>query len=177
MPDPFRLDEIKQLIQKPPSATHFTADSNSDKANHATYMVGINWRGNAQHFNNAARSMSLEELIAQIKADPLPLIRKAKLFSVQMAPSEQELRALAEHGIQNLAPHIANFSDLAAALSCLDHLFTVDSAPAHLAGALSIPTTLLVPPRIDWRWGTPASRPPWYPSVEVRLQIRKVGSL
>jgi len=172
MPDPFRLDEIKQLIHNPRLATNFTAGSNSDKASHATHLVGINWRGNAQHFNNAARSMSLEELIAQIKADPLPQISKAKLFSVQIAPSEQELRALAEHGIQNLAPHITNFSDLAAALSCLDHLFTVDSAPAHLSGALSIPTTLLVPPRIDWRWGTQEQRPPWYRSLQVKEQVR-----
>ena len=168
MPEPFRSAEIKQKIHKHSTATHTGRCIDGE----ATRLIGINWRGNAQHFNNEARSMSLEEFIAQVKADPTPQISKARLFSVQMAPSEQELRVLDAHGIQNLAPHIANFADLAAALSCLDHLFTVDSAPAHLAGALSIPTTLLVPPRIDWRWGTKEHRPPWYSSLQVKEQTR-----
>ena len=168
MSDPSREKELMQVVNKASSETHIA----DDKAGHAAPLVGLNWRGNAKHFNDAARSMSLEELIAQVKADPTPLISKARLFSVQMAPSEQELLVLDAHGIQNLAPHIANFADLAAALSCLDHLFTVDSAPAHLAGALSIPTTLLVPPRIDWRWGTKEQRPPWYSSLQVKEQIR-----
>ncbi len=133
-------------------------------------VVGINWRGNAQHFNDAARSMSLEQMISEVRSRPET--KHATLLSVQMNPSPSEIELMAQEGVANIAGHISNFADLAGALSCLNHFFTVDSAPAHLAGALSVNTTLLVPTRIDWRWGTPQSRPSWYPSMQIKIQDR-----
>ena len=75
-------------------------------------------------------------------------------------------------GIIALSPLLSNFSDTAYALSGLDLVITIDTALAHLAGAMGIPTLLLVPYLPDWRWlmGRPDS--PWYPSMQIYRQPR-----
>jgi ADP-heptose:LPS heptosyltransferase len=98
--------------------------------------------------------------------------KQTRLYSFQISPTSEEIELMARHGICNLASEIKDFSIMAAALSMMDHMLSVDSAPAHLAGALNVPTTLLVPPRIDWRWGTKEQRPPWYSSLQVKEQMR-----
>lgn len=49
-----------------------------------------------------------------------------------------------------------------------DMVITVDTAVAHVAGSLGIPTFVLVPTVADWRWSWPHGKDtPWYPSVSV----------
>ncbi len=137
--------------------------------------IGLNWRGNPRHFNDKARSISLHEMLQEINLvfEQLNIVKgQAKLFSVQLAPTLEELEQMRVNQIVDLSGQVQNFAQLAGAISLFDHFLTIDSAPAHLAGALNISTTLLVPPRIDWRWGTPENRPTWYSSLEVKLQQR-----
>jgi ADP-heptose:LPS heptosyltransferase len=52
-------------------------------------------------------------------------------------------------------------------LSHLDRLVTVDTAVAHLAGAMGVPCILIAPLNGEWRWGTEGDKTPWYESVTV----------
>jgi hypothetical protein len=81
-----------------------------------------------------------------------------------------------EGGAGNL-PHIEDagskfedFLDTARAITATDEVITVDTAVAHLAGALGHPTNILIADPPDWRWGLRQQGNPWYP--RTRLQRR-----
>lgn len=152
---------------------------NEQKSASAKEIIAINWRGNSKHINDKYRSMTLQEMLAEVRrhidifsTQHPDSSKKIRLVSIQISPSEAELEVMHAKGIKNLASDIRNLSDMAGALANVDQLLTIDSAPAHLAGALNLPTTLLIPPRIDWRWGCHAEAPPWYRSIKLRPQLR-----
>jgi ADP-heptose:LPS heptosyltransferase len=65
------------------------------------------------------------------------------------------------------------FSDLdglAAVLSCVDLVITVDNVTAHLAGALGVPTWTLLSTPADWRWFLDREDSPWYPTMRLFRQ-------
>ena len=65
---------------------------------------------------------------------------------------------------------IKDFSDTAAVLQQLDLVITVDTAVAHLAGALNKPTWLLLPQNADFRWLRQRPDSPWYPSMRISTE-------
>jgi len=69
-----------------------------------------------------------------------------------------------------MAPLLSSFSDTAYALRSMDLLITVDTAMAHLAGALGVPTLLLVSYIPDWRWMMGRVDSPWYPTLRIYRQ-------
>jgi ADP-heptose:LPS heptosyltransferase len=73
-------------------------------------------------------------------------------------------------GITPLAPLLSNFSDSAFALDAMDLVITVDTALAHLAGALGVPTLLLLHAFPDWRWLLGREDSPWYPTLRIYRQ-------
>lgn len=70
----------------------------------------------------------------------------------------------------DLTGSIRDFGDTAAFVSCLDLVISIDSAVAHLAGSLAIPTWLLLPFAPDWRWMLERSDSPWYPTMRIFRQ-------
>jgi ADP-heptose:LPS heptosyltransferase len=70
----------------------------------------------------------------------------------------------------SLAPLLKNFSDTAYALSGMDLVITVDTSVAHLAGALGIPTLLLLAHQPDFRWLLDRDDSPWYPTLRLYRQ-------
>jgi ADP-heptose:LPS heptosyltransferase len=75
-------------------------------------------------------------------------------------------------GVFPLAPLLGNFSDTAYALSGMDLVLAADTALAHLAGAMGIPTLLLLPYAPDFRWLLDRDDSPWYPSMRLFRQPR-----
>ena len=71
---------------------------------------------------------------------------------------------------QNLGPKLKNFADTAAVISNLDLIITIDTATAHLAGAMGHPVWVLLPFAPDWRWFLERSDSPWYPSMRLFRQ-------
>ena len=59
---------------------------------------------------------------------------------------------------------------LAAMVSCLDHVVTVQQTLVHFAGALNIQAEVLTPLVPEWRYGTEGDRMPWWPSVRLHRQ-------
>jgi ADP-heptose:LPS heptosyltransferase len=66
--------------------------------------------------------------------------------------------------------HLNDFADTAALISHLDLVLTVDTAVAHLAGAMHKPVWLLLPFISDWRWLDSRHDTPWYPSMRLFRQ-------
>ena len=62
------------------------------------------------------------------------------------------------------------FDDTASAMKNLDLLITVDTANAHLAGALGVNTIMLIPYCSDWRWFDNTEKTEWYDSVKIVKQ-------
>jgi hypothetical protein len=60
-----------------------------------------------------------------------------------------------------------DFRDTAELVAGLDHVITVDTAVAHLAGSMGKPTSLLLPAEADWRWLRERTDSPWYPSLRL----------
>ncbi len=130
----------------------------------AAPRVGLVWAGNPQHRNDARRS------IAPAILTPLLEQSGVLFFSLQQRHDQSPMPAPLSGRCIDLGPMLRDCNDTAHALSALDLLITVDTAVAHLAGALGVPTLLLVPYVPDWRWMLASSATPWYHSVTLVRQ-------
>jgi len=74
--------------------------------------------------------------------------------------------------VHDLREYIRDFADTAGILSQADLVISVDTATAHLAGALGKPTWLLLPYAADWRWRLHRTDTPWYPSMRLFRQAK-----
>lgn len=122
--------------------------------------IGLVWAGSPGHVRDFERSVPASSLA------PLAALSGVAWFSFQLGRSE--LPPLPN--LISLAPFLKNFSDTAYALSGMDLLITVDTAVAHLAGALGIPTLLLLAFQPDFRWLLGREDSPWYPSLRLYRQ-------
>jgi hypothetical protein len=128
--------------------------------------IGLVWAGAASHQDDCNRSLDVRLLA------PLSGVAGATFFSLQM---ERDPIAHAKVGfpITDLTPWIRDFADTAAALAGLDLLICVDTAVAHLAGAMGNPVWVLLPFAPDWRWGATGETTPWYPSARLFRQASR----
>lgn len=68
-------------------------------------------------------------------------------------------------------PELADFADTAALVEALDLVITVDTAVAHLAGALGKPVWILLNTQACWRWALGGDTSPWYPTARLYRQV------
>lgn len=133
-------------------------------ASKKAFNVGIAWAGNPNHANDRLRSCPLDAL-APLAMDGV------RLVSLQKGPAaERDAAVMSKLGVVDLARDCNDFADLAALISALDLIITVDTAPAHLAGALARPTWLLLPHVAEWRWMSDREDSPWYPTMRLFRQ-------
>lgn len=120
--------------------------------------IGLVLRGNPLHVNDRNRSVS------EAHFDRVRLAR-GTLVNLQL-PAAPFVR----DGIADAAPRIRDWDDTAAIVSQLEGVVSVDTAVAHLAGAMGRPVFLLVPFCPDWRWGVRGETTRWYPSMRLFRQ-------
>jgi hypothetical protein len=72
----------------------------------------------------------------------------------------------------DIGDELGDFADTAALISRLDYVISVDTAVAHLAGALAKPVTVLLPFAADFRWLRARNDSPWYPTAKLYRQPR-----
>jgi Flp pilus assembly protein TadD len=125
--------------------------------------VGVAWRGNPEHMNDRNRSLDAAKLAPALDAPGLSLV------SLQKDARPDELAALGP-GVFDAGPHLADMAETAAVIANLDIVLTVDSAIAHLSGAVGARTLVLVPFSPDWRWLLARDGSPWYPSLRLFRQ-------
>lgn len=126
--------------------------------------VGVAWRGTAERRGNPARACPLSAFRPFLES------RDFRLYSLQkeIAAADRPLPA----GLADLSAALADFADTAAVVEALDLVVSIDTAVAHLAGALGKPTFLLLSTAGDWRWLTKRRDSPWYPSMRIFRQAR-----
>jgi hypothetical protein len=125
-------------------------------------QVGLVWSGDPRHLRDHLRSIPAE-LFLQIAE--LPGIA---FHCLQTAVRPGDEAALAAHrSVSRIGETMRDFADSAAVIARLDLVITVDSAPAHLAGALAKPVWILLPQAADWRWLTERGDSPWYPTARL----------
>jgi tetratricopeptide (TPR) repeat protein len=129
--------------------------------------VGFCCSGNPSHKNDRNRS------IAPALLAPLLSIPNIEFFCMQKNLRPAEAEFLARHPqIHNLGPELGSFVETAAVIANLDVVVSVDTALAHLAGAMARPVWILLPFSPDWRWMLNRSDSPWYPTATLFRQAR-----
>lgn len=130
----------------------------------AGLRVGLAWAGNPSHQRDLVRSLSLETLAPMFGAEGVTF------FSLQKGPAARQLSTLQGANIVDLDPQLSDLADTAAAINELDLVIAVDTAVAHLAGALGKPVWVLLPHVPDWRWMLAREDSPWYPTMRLFRQ-------
>jgi len=133
----------------------------------ASRRVGLVWAGSPTHVNDMHRSCGFAAL------DPLWTLRGVTWVSLQAGVPVGRGGVTPPKGtvLHDHAARLEDFADTAVALRALDLVITVDSAVAHLAGALGTPCWLLLPQvGLDWRWAAETSAARWYRSVRTFRQ-------
>jgi tetratricopeptide (TPR) repeat protein len=125
--------------------------------------VGISWAGNPEHHNDRNRSIDPRELSILGDVPDTSFISLQKGYragagGLPFVPLVRELTDLA---------------DTAALIANLDLVISVDTAVAHLAGALARPVWTLLPFAPDWRWMLDRTDSPWYPTMRLFRQTRR----
>ena len=127
--------------------------------------IGLVWAGRPSHGNDRNRSLKLERLA------PFFALERTVLVSLQKGPAQADAaRFYGTAPLVSLGPELEDFADTMAVLAQLDHVVCVDTAVAHLAGAMGRPVSVLLPYAPDWRWLLGRSGTPWYPTITLHRQ-------
>ena len=132
-------------------------------------VIGLSWRGGGAARAREARSIALARLA------PLFAIDGLRIVDLQYADHREEI----ERFNSGAANPLVRFDDIdplrdmdgfAAAVAALDAVVCVDNSTAHLAGALGVPTLLLLPFQADWRWERGREDTNWYSALHLLWQ-------
>jgi thioredoxin-like negative regulator of GroEL len=127
--------------------------------------VGIAWAGRPAHSNDSNRSAMLAAF------GPLAELDGTVLVSLQKGAAQAAVGGyFGRAPLLNLAAEIVDFVDTVSVIEELDLVVTVDTAVAHVAGAMGKPVWILLPYAPDWRWLLARSDSPWYPTARLFRQ-------
>lgn len=131
--------------------------------------VGLVWAGKPMYAQDRWRSMNLMELL------PLLSDTRCNFYSLQCDARSADLHQSGMNAfIKDLSPQIRDWGDTAAMIRDLDVLVSVDTAPAHLAGAMGKRVLLMIPQASCWRWlDHDTTATPWYPSMTIYRQTQQ----
>jgi hypothetical protein len=127
--------------------------------------AGFVWSGQSSHNNDSNRSIALPRL-SELFENP-----EVRCFSLQRDLRDADGEALRDlPNLVHLGGELRDFADTAAIISFLDVVISVDTAVAHLAGALGKPVMILLPFAADFRWMRGRDDSPWYPGARLLRQ-------
>jgi hypothetical protein len=133
--------------------------------------VGCVWASGPLYRRHRARDCDVGSVAA------LSAVPGVRLFSLQFGLRAPDAEPY-EDQIVDLTDHLGDFASTAAFVERLDLVITVDTAMAHLAGALGKPVWMLLQANADWRWMAGRTDSPWYlPAVASRRLDRRAGAI
>ena len=166
----FSEDEI------PHNCPYLVADKNKvkswNKKLHSKFnlKVGVVWKGRSAYKNNRKRSIPLETISS------LFMDKRIQFVLLQHNATQIELDLVERYpNVLSISEDLKDFDDTAAAIMALDLVISVDTAVAHLAGALNKSVLVMLPYNADWRWLINRSDSPWYPSSRLFRQ-KSIGN-
>ncbi|MGE3775953.1 MAG: tetratricopeptide repeat protein, partial [Pirellulaceae bacterium] len=156
----------------PPAVPYLSADAEragrwqAELSHRTGYKVGLIWRGSGTETCDRERSIPLAA------CEPLARMAGVVLYSLQRGGVREDLdRVSPQFPLEDLGRRLdmdgGAFLDTAAVMKQLDLIVTVDSAPAHLAGALGVPVWVLLGEASDWRWLLNREDSVWYPTMRL----------
>ena len=129
-------------------------------------LVGLAWSGNPFHSQDRNRSIALDRLVPLL-SEPLDFV------SLQKSVSKIDAKLMASlPNLIHFGDELVDFDHTAALIAALDLIVTVDTAVAHLAGAMGKPAWILLPKVPEWRWLLDREDTPWYPAARLFRQKR-----
>ena len=134
----------------------------TEALNDKKLKVGISWHGSVTNKKIRHRACTLADF------EPLFELQNIRFFSLQKYHGSDTVSN--SQACVDLSPMMVDFSMTAAILERLDLIITIDTALAHLAGAMGKPVWTLLCARPDWRWMRNRSTSPWYPSMRLYRQ-------
>lgn len=131
-------------------------------ANVSGMKVGICWAGSRHFGADAARSMQLAEIKSLFNFTQVTWVNLTSRQDASLGDSFPQ--------VMDVSESLKDFGDTAAVLAQLDLVITVDTAVAHLAGAMHRPCWVLLSRVPDWRWQVNRHDSAWYPGITVFRQ-------
>lgn len=128
--------------------------------------VGFSWSGRRDAWLNRHKGMPFDTVIGMLQANP-----QYQWINLQADATDEEEQVLENLGVTRFPGAIGSFADTAALMMHLDVVISVDTAVAHLAGALGRPTWIMLSQfALDWRWLLDRDSSPWYTTVRLFRQ-------
>jgi hypothetical protein len=129
--------------------------------------IGVVWSGRLLHRHDYRRSIALEDFAQLFDVS-------AQFISLQTEVRESDHEVLAtQTRLVHAGAQLQDFADTAALINSMDLVISVDTAVAHLAGAMGKPVWLLLPYQADWRWQRHRADSPWYPGMRLFRQAHQ----
>jgi hypothetical protein len=129
------------------------------KPSSGVLQIGLAWAGRPENRNDRNRSIRLESFL------PLANVAGVRFHSLQTNRTADPPFA-----ISDWSELLKDFGETAAMIANLDLVISVDTAVAHLAGAMGKPAWVLLPFPPDWRWMLDRTDSPWYPTMRLFRQ-------
>jgi tetratricopeptide (TPR) repeat protein len=126
----------------------------------ARLRVGLVWAGNPYHSHDHFRSLPLATFA------PLAAVDDVEWIALQVGPRSFEAPPPG-FALAVLRDEIRDFADTAAIVASCDLVIAVDTAVAHLAGAIGAEVWVLLSTRPEWRWPLAGEQSPWYASMRL----------
>lgn len=127
--------------------------------------IGLVWAGNPGYKQSRYRNCFLDNFF------PLAKFENVSFYSLQKGGESSQANNLPKNmKFYDYTEEINDFSDTAAFIYNLDLVISVDTAVAHLTGALGKPVWTLIPYAPDWRWMLNRTDSPWYPTMRLFRQ-------
>jgi hypothetical protein len=128
--------------------------------------VGLCWSGRRDSWLNQHKAMSFEDVVKLIESNP-----QYEWINLQCDAAPEEEAKLQQMGVRMFPNSITSFAETAALIMHMDVVVSVDTAVAHLAGALGRPLWLLLNRySTDWRWLLDRDSSPWYSTARLFRQ-------
>jgi tetratricopeptide (TPR) repeat protein len=121
--------------------------------------IGLVWAGNPNRADDRVRSIPTAELAALGSAQ---VLERVTFVNLQMNAREEYFATPLPLPHLDLRGHIKDFADSAALCRQLDRVISIDTAAAHLAGAVGTPCSVLLCTKLDWRWEMEGMDQRWY---------------
>lgn len=160
------LENIPQNLGYIAANTKLASDWSKLLGPKTKLRVGFCWSGRRDSWINRHKAMPFVDMLTLIKQNP-----SYEWINLQADCTTDEEQVLVANGVKTYPGYINSFNDTAALIHHLDVVLSVDTAVAHLSGALGRPTWVMLNAyALDWRWLLNRDDSPWYPSARLFRQ-------